>query len=85
MQSAVTTKGQVTLPKAVRDRLHLSPGDRVKFFVDAQGRVYLLPTLPITSLSGLLAHHAKKPLSVEEIKEGIAQGAVDDYEDSVKP
>ena len=84
MQSAVTTKGQVTLPKAVRERLHLSPGDRVKFFVDADGRVYLLPTLPISSLRGILAHRVTKPLSIEEIEEGIGQGAVEDYEASLQ-
>ncbi len=85
MQSAVTTKGQVTLPKAVRDRLHLLPGDRVKFFVDANERVYLLPALPVSSLKGILAHRVTKPLSIEEIEEGIGQGAVQDYEDSIRP
>ena len=32
MESAITSKGQVTIPKAIRDYLHVKPGDRVKFF-----------------------------------------------------
>lgn len=84
MQSSITVKGQVTLPKAVRQRLHLSPGDRVKFFFDADGRVYLLPSLPVSSLRGVLADYVSEPLSLEEMKEGIAAGAVEDYEESLR-
>lgn len=39
--TTITTKGQVTIPKAVRDRLGLKPGGRVVFAVDAEGRAYL--------------------------------------------
>ena len=35
---AVTTKGQVTIPKAIRDRLGLRPGDQVEF-VEKDGQV----------------------------------------------
>ncbi len=37
----VTAKGQVTIPKPVRDHLGLRPGDRVAFDLDEQGRVSL--------------------------------------------
>jgi AbrB family looped-hinge helix DNA binding protein len=37
----VTVKGQVTIPKPVRDHLGLRPGDRVAFDLDEQGRVGL--------------------------------------------
>ena len=33
MESAITRKGQATIPKAVREHLRLKPGDRVKFFL----------------------------------------------------
>ena len=32
MESAITVKGQATIPKAIREHLRLKPGDRVKFF-----------------------------------------------------
>lgn len=41
MGMPVTVKGQVTIPKAIRDRLGLTPGSRVDFEVDGQGRVVL--------------------------------------------
>ncbi|MGD9814431.1 MAG: AbrB/MazE/SpoVT family DNA-binding domain-containing protein [Hyphomonadaceae bacterium] len=37
--TTVTTKGQVTIPKAVRDRLGVKPGDKVAFDMSADGRI----------------------------------------------
>jgi len=39
MANRLTTKGQVTIPKQVRDALHLMPGDRVDFHVNGDGQV----------------------------------------------
>lgn len=39
MSTTMTTKGQVTIPKRVRDALGLSPGDGVEFDVNGQGEV----------------------------------------------
>ena len=41
MTTAVTTKGQVTIPKRVRDALGLSPGSQVEFAVNSAGEVIL--------------------------------------------
>lgn len=41
MGMPVTVKGQVTIPKPIRDRLALTPGSRVEFEVDDAGRVIL--------------------------------------------
>jgi AbrB family looped-hinge helix DNA binding protein len=38
----VTSKGQVTIPKAVRDRLGITPGSAVAFELAADGRVVLV-------------------------------------------
>ena len=54
MESALTTKGQITIPKAIREHLHLKPGDRVKFFVHPDGTVVLLPKLPASALRGIV-------------------------------
>jgi antitoxin PrlF len=54
MESAITSKGQATIPKAVRDHLQLKPGDRVKFFIHPDGSVVLLPKLPLSALRGIL-------------------------------
>ncbi|UYO94991.1 AbrB/MazE/SpoVT family DNA-binding domain-containing protein [Pollutimonas sp. M17] len=39
--TALTSKGQVTIPKAVRDLLGLQPGTEIGFEVANDGRVYL--------------------------------------------
>jgi antitoxin PrlF len=54
MESAITAKGQTTIPKAVRDHLGLKPGDRVKFFIHPDGSVVLLPKLPASALRGIV-------------------------------
>ncbi len=41
MGMPVTVKGQVTIPKPIRDLLGLTPGSRVEFDVEADGRVVL--------------------------------------------
>jgi AbrB family looped-hinge helix DNA binding protein len=41
MSTTITSKGQVTIPKAVRDRLNLKPGNAVDFELDERGRVVL--------------------------------------------
>jgi antitoxin PrlF len=42
--SSITSKGQTTIPKEIRDHLHLKPGDRIEFVTDEDGRVVVLPT-----------------------------------------
>jgi AbrB family looped-hinge helix DNA binding protein len=39
--SKMTTKGQVTLPKRLRDHLGLKPGSEIEFELAEDGRVYL--------------------------------------------
>ncbi|MEM4391508.1 MAG: AbrB/MazE/SpoVT family DNA-binding domain-containing protein [Candidatus Nitrosotenuis sp.] len=34
--SSITTKGQITIPKEIRDRLNLKEGDKVIFLVEAE-------------------------------------------------
>lgn len=41
MPTTLTSKGQVTIPKFIRDTLHLLPGMSVEFKVNAEGEVVL--------------------------------------------
>ena len=77
MESAVTIKGQITIPKAVREHLHIKPGDRVKFFLHPNGTVFLLPKLPISALRGIVK--SPRRATLEQIEEGIAAGATERY------
>jgi antitoxin PrlF len=46
MQSSLTVKGQVTIPKAMRDHLGLKPGAQVRFAYTADGGVAIQPAVP---------------------------------------
>jgi AbrB family looped-hinge helix DNA binding protein len=61
MESAITVKGRVTIPKAIREHLQLKPRDRVKFFVHPDGSVVLLPKLPVSALRGMLKSRRRRP------------------------
>jgi AbrB family looped-hinge helix DNA binding protein len=74
MESALTTKGQATIPKEVRNHLHIGPGDKVKFFIHPDGTVVILPKLPVTALKGMFRSRVGK-VSLEDMDAGIAVGA----------
>jgi antitoxin PrlF len=46
MPTTLTSKGQVTIPKRIRDALHLLPGAAVEFSVNAGGELVLQPARP---------------------------------------
>jgi antitoxin PrlF len=76
MESAITVKGQATIPKAIREHLQLRPGDRVKFFVHPDGTVVLLPKVPASALRGFLKR--KRPaVTVAEMNQAVAEAAAE--------
>jgi len=51
--STVTIKGQVTIPKEVRDILHINPNDKVDFIIEG-GRAILVPVKTLKDLRGVV-------------------------------
>jgi antitoxin PrlF len=74
MEAAITSKGQTTIPKAIRDHLNLKPGDRVKFFLHPDGSVVLLPRIPVAGLRGMIKAPAR-PVTLDDMDDAIASGA----------
>ena len=75
MQATITSKGQVTLPKPIRDRLQLEPGDKIEFLLDDDGRLRVEPvTASVTQLKGMVPRPGV-PLSLEQMDEAIARAA----------
>ena len=74
--ATMTTKGQITVPAAVRSALGVEAGDRVEFIQIEPGRFELVAaTGSVTILKGMLRKPAKS-VSVEEMNRAIsAQGA----------
>ena len=74
--ATLTSKGQTTIPKQVREHLKLSPGDKLDFVIESEGRVVIRPAkLDVRELKGLLKRRDGKVLSVEEMTAAIARGA----------
>jgi antitoxin PrlF len=73
VESAITSKGQATIPKAIRDHLGLKAGDRIKFFMHPDGSVVLLPKRPAEALRGMIK--ARRAVTIEEMHQAVAGGA----------
>lgn len=76
--ATMTSKGQITVPKEVRDDLHLVAGSMVMFVKLGEGHYRLVArTGKIDDLAGMLHRPRERPLSIEEINEGIADAAAE--------
>ena len=76
--ATVTTKGQITIPKEIRDYLKLETGSKVEFLIDENGDVKVVPlNVPIEALSGVLHRPGMKTATIEEMEIAIAEGARD--------
>lgn len=72
--ATVTSKGQVTIPQAVRDALHLKPGDRVDFVLVGPDRFEIVAGVhSVVELKGLFKARAKRAVSIEEMNAAIAK------------
>ncbi len=73
--TTLTSKGQLTLPKAIRDRLHLRVGDRLEVTLREDGVILMEPvTVDVSQLKGILPAPAS-PVSLEAMEEAIRQRA----------
>jgi len=73
--SKVTTKGQITIPKEVRDRLGLDAGDRVSFRVRDDGVAEMeAVTVDLLSLFGALEPKDGRRVSLKRMRQAIETG-----------
>jgi len=74
--ATVTSKGQITIPAAVRAALRVEAGDRVEFVEIEPGRYeFIAATRSVTELRGMFGK-ARKKVSLEEMQAAIvARGA----------
>ena len=77
MEATLSSKGQATIPKAVRERLRIKPGDRFKFFFHPDG-VMILPKIPTKRLKGSVPRPARS-VSLKEIDKAIEAGATERF------
>lgn len=67
-EATLTSKGQTTIPKEIRDSLSMKPGDRMTFTLMPDATVILrLKTKSVTELAGVLHKKGRKPVPVEQL------------------
>ena len=72
LESTLTSKGQTTLPKEVREALGLKPGDKVRYLVTGD-EVRVVKPRPLGELAGFLGkYYDGPPKTLEEMDEAIA-------------
>ncbi len=72
--ATITSKGQITIPKDIRDSLMLHNGDKVDFVVTDQGEVLLRPvTKRVDEIFGCLHRPGRKALSPAEMDATIRE------------
>jgi len=75
--STLTSKGQITLPRAVRERLGVKQGDRVEFSVEGD-RVLLhhAGADPPSRVVGVLRHLRRRtPVSIDDLRAAVRRRA----------
>ncbi len=81
MPTNVTSKGQVTIPKSIRDHLGIEPGTAVEFNLAADGRIVLTkagtPTSAPPSRFAAMRGRVKLGMSTDEIM-ALLRGGTDD-------
>ena len=72
--ATLTNKGQITIPKGVRDSMGLHPGDKLEFVITEKGEALFRPvTKKVDDVFGRLYKPEKKPVSIEEMDSVIRQ------------
>jgi antitoxin PrlF len=74
-ESTISSKGQVTIPKAIRTRMHLKEGDRLRFVVDPDGSVRLAAATRDVSTLGEILPRPKRSATVDEMQSAIRRRA----------
>ncbi len=78
--ATITTKGQVTIPKSVRDSLMLNTGDIIEFLVTDKREALIRPiSKKVDEVFGILHKPGRKTVSVEEMDATIRQRMKDNF------
>ncbi|MGL6342842.1 MAG: AbrB/MazE/SpoVT family DNA-binding domain-containing protein [Waterburya sp.] len=78
VQARLTVKGQVTIPKKIRDYLQLDNGSKIDFVIDEKGDVKIIPlNVSVEKLSGILHRQGMKSASLTDMEQAIIEGVSD--------
>jgi antitoxin PrlF len=85
MLATVTSKGQVTVPKDIRERFNIAPGSKLDFRPNDDGTFSVRPlTRSALSIAGVLKSTNRRKVSVEQMNQAVADMAVERFRRSSK-
>lgn len=81
--ATLTSKGQTTIPKEIREKLGLKPGTKLHFNLMPDGTISVrAKTGTIMDLAGILHRPGMKAATIEEMNEAVARAVVTRYKRS---
>lgn len=81
MLATITSKGQITLPKEIREQLGLVVGSKLDFSIEADGSLRVRPLhRGAADLFGLLHDPDRAASTVEQMNEAVGQYLAEDDE-----
>lgn len=80
--TTLTSRGQTTIPKSIREALQLRPGDRIEFTLKGDQVILRRAGADLTELDGMIDRSDREPASVEEMDEAIERAAARNIKDS---
>lgn len=82
--ATMTSKGQVTIPAAIRKKLRLHAGSKIDFIENKAGETVIRPkTGSIRDLYGFIKYDGP-PVSIEEMDEAVKKAASERFKRSVE-
>lgn len=84
-EATLTSKSQITVPKAVREALGVGPGDKIRFVPAWQGFRLVVIKGDITAMHGILKGRRQKPLSIADMNAAIAEMGSRAEDDTLPP
>lgn len=73
--STLTSRGQTTIPKSIREALRLQPGDEVEFIRQGDQIVLRRAGADLTALDGMLDRSDREPVSIEDMHDALERAA----------
>jgi antitoxin PrlF len=78
--STITSKGQITIPKAIREKLMIDTGDKIEFILTSDREALIRPiSKTVDELFGKLNQPGIKPISIQAMDEAISRKLKEEF------
>ena len=83
--STITSRGQTTIPRNIRESNHLQEGDQIEWVETEDGHIEIIPiTREASKVAGLFKDWVKTPVSIEEMNKTVKQAATAKFREGLE-